>query len=88
MSEEERETPREEIPFDEDPPVDPSVPQVGNSRARFVLPAEEADPEADDGAPAADDSAPAAGHGAPEADDGTPAADYGAPAAPEGGAGE
>ena len=74
MSEEERETPREEIAFDEDPPVDPSVPQVGNSRARFVLPADEAGPEAD--------------AGAAEADDGAPEADDGAPAPPEGGAGE
>ena len=28
---------RDEIPFDEEPPIDPSVPQVGNSKARFVV---------------------------------------------------
>ena len=49
MSEQEREGQREDIPFDEDPPVDPSVPQVGNSRARFVVPADEADAEAEPG---------------------------------------
>jgi hypothetical protein len=29
--------------FDADPPVDPSEPQVGNSRARFFVPREDAD---------------------------------------------
>ena len=38
---------RDEIPFDEDPPIDPSVPQVGNSKARFVTP--EPEPEAAEG---------------------------------------
>lgn len=32
----------EEAPFDADPPIDPSVARVGNSRARFVLPSDEA----------------------------------------------
>ena len=42
MVEEQRESPeREDIPFDENPPVDPTVPQVGNSRARFVTPTDE-----------------------------------------------
>ena len=71
MSQEEREPRREDTPFDEDPPIDPSVPQVGNSRARFVLPADEEGPEADDDAPG-------------EADD--DAADETAPAEPQGGA--
>ena len=45
----EREPPeRDEIPFDENPPVDPSVPQVGNSRARFVTPTDEAEPPEDE----------------------------------------
>ena len=38
---EDREEPaelEEEAPFDADPPVDPSRPQVGNSKARFFLP--------------------------------------------------
>ncbi len=30
----------EETPFDANPPVDPSQPQVGNSKARFFLPRE------------------------------------------------
>ena len=30
-----------EAPFDADPPVDPSRPQVGNSKARFFLPRED-----------------------------------------------
>ena len=34
-------------PFDQNPPVNPSEPQVGNSRARFFMPREESeDPEA------------------------------------------
>jgi hypothetical protein len=28
-------------PFDQNPPVDPSQPQVGNSRAQFFMPQEE-----------------------------------------------
>jgi len=28
-------------PFDQNPPVNPSEPQVGNSRARFFMPREE-----------------------------------------------
>ena len=44
MPDEERAANREAIPFDEAPPVDPSVPQVGNSKARFVMPDEEQDP--------------------------------------------
>ena len=31
----------EQQPFDDNPPVDPSEPQVGNSRARFFMPREE-----------------------------------------------
>ena len=38
---------RAEIPFDEDPPVDPSVPQVGNSRARFFVPSDDGEPGAE-----------------------------------------
>lgn len=30
----------EPAPFDEDPPVDPEKPQVGNSRAKFYMPEE------------------------------------------------
>ncbi len=52
MSDDERDSQREDIPFDEDPPVDPSSRRVGNSRARFVLPDDEADPEADEDGPA------------------------------------
>ena len=48
MPDEERAANREETPFDEDPPVDPSVPQVGNSKARFVMPDEEQDPTAEE----------------------------------------
>ena len=36
----------QETSFDENPPVDPSEPQVGNSKARFFVPRE--DPEDDD----------------------------------------
>ena len=44
----EEEAEREETPFDEDPPIDPSVPQVGNSKARFVAPAREEPEESGD----------------------------------------
>ncbi len=37
--------PRSDEPFDADPPVDPFEPQVGNSRARFFVPREDADEE-------------------------------------------
>jgi hypothetical protein len=30
-------------PFDQNPPVNPSEPQVGNSRARFFMPREESE---------------------------------------------
>lgn len=31
----------EEAPFDDNPPVDPSEPRVGNSKARFFVPRDE-----------------------------------------------
>lgn len=31
----------EEAPFDANPPVDPTQPQVGNSKAQFFLPSED-----------------------------------------------
>jgi hypothetical protein len=37
--------PGDQEPFDENPPVDPAEPQVGNSRARFFMPREDADEE-------------------------------------------
>jgi hypothetical protein len=40
--------PRADEPFDADPPVDPSEPQVGNSRARFFVPREDADEDDDE----------------------------------------
>ncbi len=36
-------------PFDDDPPVDPSEPQVGNSKARFFIPRDEETGEAQEG---------------------------------------
>jgi hypothetical protein len=39
--------PRSDEPFDADPPVDPSEPQVGNSRARFFVPREDAGEDED-----------------------------------------
>jgi hypothetical protein len=36
-------------PFDDDPPVDPGEPQVGNSKARFFLPQDEETGEAEEG---------------------------------------
>ncbi len=37
----EHEEVEEEAPFDANPPVDPSEPQVGNSKARFFMPRDE-----------------------------------------------
>ena len=34
-------------PFDQNPPVNPSEPQVGNSRARFFMPREESEDSED-----------------------------------------
>jgi hypothetical protein len=34
-------------PFDQNPPVNPEEPQVGNSRARFFMPSESKDEEAE-----------------------------------------
>ncbi len=31
----------DEAPFDDNPPIDPSEPQVGNSNARFFVPRDE-----------------------------------------------
>lgn len=39
----EGEADRAGTPFDDNPPVEPSVPQVGNSKARFFVPREEED---------------------------------------------
>ena len=36
-------------PFDDDPPVDPSEPQVGNSKAKFFVPRDEETGEAQEG---------------------------------------
>ena len=36
-------------PFDDDPPVDPSEPQVGNSKAKFFVPRDEETDEAEEG---------------------------------------
>ncbi len=36
-------------PFDDDPPVDPGEPQVGNSKAKFFLPHDEETGEAEEG---------------------------------------
>ena len=41
----EQEVQEEETSFDANPPVDPSQPQVGNSKARFFVPREEEDRE-------------------------------------------
>ena len=37
-------------PFDQNPPVNPSQPQVGNSRAQFFMPCEESEGDEDEGA--------------------------------------
>jgi hypothetical protein len=48
----------EQQPFDDNPPVDPSEPQVGNSRARFFMPREEdAEREGPEGEGAEEDKA-------------------------------
>jgi hypothetical protein len=47
---------REQAAFDTDPPVDPSEPQVGNSRARFFMPREEGAEEGSDGEEGASDA--------------------------------
>jgi hypothetical protein len=39
--EQEEERERADAPFDENPPVDPTSQQVGNSNARFFMPREE-----------------------------------------------
>jgi hypothetical protein len=44
--EQEEERERADAPFDENPPVDPTSQQVGNSNARFFMPREE---EAEEG---------------------------------------
>ena len=54
MTQEREETaPQEEAegagaPFDDDPPVDPTEPQVGNSKAKFFVPRDEETEEAQD----------------------------------------
>jgi hypothetical protein len=49
MAEEQRDEDREEAPFDENPPVDPSTAQVGNSNARFFMPKDDDEEEGDEG---------------------------------------
>jgi hypothetical protein len=46
---------RGSAPFDENPPVDPTESQVGNSRARFFMPSEDDQDESGDDDAGADD---------------------------------
>jgi hypothetical protein len=39
---------RGKAPFDENPPVDPTESQVGNSRARFFMPSEDDEQDEDE----------------------------------------
>lgn len=48
QAEQEEERERADAPFDENPPVDPTSQQVGNSNARFFMPREE-DPDEGEG---------------------------------------
>jgi hypothetical protein len=48
-SAQQEETAGDGTPFDEDPPVDPSEAQVGNSKARFFVPRDEETGEAEEG---------------------------------------
>lgn len=45
---EQSEEQRSDAPFDDNPPVEPGTPQVGNSKAKFFMPREDEQEEGDD----------------------------------------